>query len=104
MYAIIETGGEQLRVTAGDVVSVEKVIGDANAEITLDKVLMIEKDGKAVFGKPYIQGVTVKAEIVKTAKEPKVLVFKHQSKKATKKIMGHRQFFTTLKIKEIIGG
>lgn len=104
MYAIIETGGEQLRVTAGDVVSVEKVDGDANTEITLDKVLMINKDGKAVFGKPYVQGATVKAEIVETDRTRKVLVLKHQSKKAIKKITGHRQYFTTLKIKEIIGG
>lgn len=104
MYAIIETGGEQLRVTTGDIVSVEKVTGDVNTEITLDKVLMVEKDGKAVFGRPYIQGATVKAEIVRTSREPKVLVLKHQPKKATKKIRGHRQFFTTLKIKEIIGG
>jgi large subunit ribosomal protein L21 len=104
MYAIIETGGEQLRVSAGDVVSVEKVDGDANAEITLDKVLMIEKDGTTVFGRPYIKGVTVKAEIVQTGRTPKVLVMKHQSKKATKKVTGHRQYFTTLKIKEIIGG
>ncbi len=104
MYAIIETGGEQLRVSAGDVVSVEKIAGEANTEITLDKVLMIEKDGKAVFGKPYVQGATVKAEIVATSKTDKVLVLKHQPKKATKKIAGHRQYFTTLKIKEIIGG
>ena len=104
MYAIIETGGEQLRVTTGDVVSVEKLTGDLNAEITLDKVLMIENDGKAVFGRPYVQGATVKAEIVETSREPKVLVMKHQSKKAAKKITGHRQYFTKLKIKEIIGG
>jgi len=104
MYAIIETGGEQLRVTAGDVISVEKVAGEENSEITIDKVLMIEKDGKAVFGRPYLSGATVKADIVKTSKEPKVLVLKHQPKKATKKIRGHRQYFTTLKIKEIIGG
>jgi large subunit ribosomal protein L21 len=104
MYAIIETGGEQLRVTTGDVVSVEKVSGDVNTEITLDKVLMIENDGKAVFGRPYVQGATVKAEIVETSREPKVLVMKHQSKKALKKLTGHRQYFTKLKIKEIIGG
>ena len=104
MYAIIEAGGEQLRVKAGDVVSVEKIDGDANTEITLDKVLMIENDGKAVFGKPYVQGATVKAEIVTTSRSKKVIVMKHQSKKANKKVTGHRQFFTTLKIKEIIGG
>ncbi len=104
MYAIIETGGEQLRVSAGDLVSVEKVAGEANTEITLDKVLMVEKDGTAVFGRPYVQGASVKAEIVNTFRGDKVLVLKHQPKKATKKIAGHRQHFTTLKIKEIIGG
>ncbi|HMK61728.1 MAG TPA: 50S ribosomal protein L21 [Dissulfurispiraceae bacterium] len=104
MYAIIETGGEQIRVTAGDVISVEKIAGEDGSEITLEKVLMIEKDGKAVFGRPYLQGAKVKADIMRTTKDEKVLVLKHQPKKATKKIRGHRQYSTTLKVKEIIGG
>jgi large subunit ribosomal protein L21 len=65
---------------------------------------MISNDGAVTFGRPYIEGARVKAEIVSTDKTDKVLVFKHQSKKAIKKLHGHRQLATTLKIKEIIGG
>jgi large subunit ribosomal protein L21 len=104
MYAIIETGGEQLKVSAGDVVSVEKVEGELNAEITIDKVLMLNKSGKSVFGRPYVEGASVTAQIVNAGKSDKVLVMKHQSKKAIKKVTGHRQQFTTLKITKIIGG
>jgi large subunit ribosomal protein L21 len=104
MYAIIETGGEQLRVSAGDVVSVEKVEGELNAEITIDKVLMINNDGNSTFGKPYVAGASVNAEIVFAGRSAKVSVMKHQSKKATKKVTGHRQHFSTLKITKINGG
>ena len=104
MYAIIETGGEQLKVSAGDVVSVEKVEGELNAEITIDKVLMINKSGKSIFGRPYVDGASVQAQLVASGKADKVLVMKHQSKKATKKVTGHRQQFSTLKITKIIGG
>jgi large subunit ribosomal protein L21 len=104
MYAIIETGGEQLKVSAGDVVSVEKVEGELNAEITIDKVLMINKSGKSIFGRPYVDGASVTAKIVDAGKSDKVLVMKHQSKKATKKVTGHRQQFSALKITKIIGG
>jgi large subunit ribosomal protein L21 len=104
MYAIIETGGEQLRVSAGDIITVEKVDGELNAEITIDKVLMINNDGKSLFGKPYIEGASVNAEIVNQGRSDKVAVMKSQSKKATKKVSGHRQHFSALKITKIIGG
>ncbi|MCL4536986.1 MAG: 50S ribosomal protein L21 [Nitrospirae bacterium] len=104
MYAIIQTGGEQIRVSAGDKVCVEKIKGDVNSEIVLDKVLMVSKDDKIVCGKPYIEGASVKAEIVETGKTAKVLVFGPRPKKTHRKLRGHRQQYTTLKIKEIIGG
>jgi len=104
MYAIIETGGKQIKVSSGDEVIVNKLVGDVNAEIVIDKVLMISDEGKAVFGKPYIEGARVKAEILGTRKMQKVLVLKHVPKKAHEKLTGHRQICTTLKIKEIIGG
>jgi large subunit ribosomal protein L21 len=104
MYAIIETGGEQLRVSVGDVVNVEKVDGELNAGITIDKVLMINNDGKSLFGKPYLQGASVSAEIVNQGRADKVSVMKSQSKKANKKVTGHRQQFSSLKITGINGG
>lgn len=104
MYAIVQSGSEQIRVTAGDEIAVQKVDGDVNAEVVLDKVLMVAKDGSYVFGAPYVSGASVKAEIVKTEKNDKVLVFGPSPKKAIRKLKGHRQLYTTLKIKEIIGG
>lgn len=104
MYAVVETGGEQVKVSAGDNVTVEKINGDVNTEIILNKVLMISKDDKQVFGNPYVKGAKVKAEILETGKMPKVLVLRPEPKKAIKKLRGHRQPYTTLKIKEIIGG
>lgn len=101
MYAIVQTGGEQIKVSAGDKVCVEKINGDVNSEIVLDKVLMVSKDDKMVFGKPYVQGASVKAEIVEAGRMPKVLVFGPRPKKAHRKLRGHRQQYTTLKIKEI---
>lgn len=104
MYAIIETGGEQVRVSAGERVCVEKIKGDINSEVVIDKVLMLSKDDKIIYGKPYIEGAKVTAEIVEAGKMKKILVFGPRPKKACKKLRGHRQQYTTLKIKEIIGG
>jgi large subunit ribosomal protein L21 len=104
MYAVIETGGEQVRVAAGDSVNVQKINGDINSEIVIDKVLMISKDDKVTCGKPYISGASVKAEITGAGRHDKVLVFGPRPKKARRKLRGHRQHYTTLKIKEIIGG
>ncbi|WP_333653697.1 50S ribosomal protein L21 [Dissulfurispira sp.] len=101
MYAIIQTGGEQIKISAGDKVCVEKITGDINSEVILDKVLMVSKDDKIVYGKPYVQGASVKAEIVEAGRMPKVLVFGPRPKKAHRKLRGHRQQYTTLKIKEI---
>lgn len=103
MYAIIEAGGKQVRVSAGEKVCVEKIKGEVNSEIVLDKVLMVSKDDKIICGRPYIQGVSVKAEIVETGRMPKILVFGPRPKKAHRKLRGHRQQYTTLKIKEITG-
>lgn len=104
MYAIIQSGSEQIRVAAGDEIAVQKVEGEAHAEVVLDKILMVAKDGTFVYGAPYVSGASVKAEIVKTEKTDKVLVYGPRPKKAIRKLKGHRQLYTTLKIKEIIGG
>ncbi|MCL0037639.1 50S ribosomal protein L21 [Thermodesulfovibrionales bacterium] len=101
MYAVVRTNGKQIKVSVGDKVRVEKVDGDIETEITMNEVLMISKDAKVVYGRPYIEGATVKAEIIETGKLPKVLVYGPRPKKALKRLKGHRQKYTTLKIKEI---
>lgn len=104
MYAVIETGGEQIRVSAGDKVQVDRISGEVNAEVIFDKVLVLSSDGKISVGKPYIAGASVKAEILGESKARKVLVLRVAPKKAHNKLRGHRQIYTTLQIKEIIGG
>jgi large subunit ribosomal protein L21 len=101
MYAIVEAVGEQIRISSGDTVRVNKIKADDNTEIVLEKVLMVEDNGKAVWGDPYVKGASVKAEIVGSGKSDKILVLKTTPKKAHNKINGHRQQYTTIKIKEI---
>ncbi|MCE5312892.1 MAG: 50S ribosomal protein L21 [Nitrospiraceae bacterium] len=104
MYAVIEALGKQVRVSEGQKVCIDKLAGEPGSEVVFDKVLMIEKDGSAVYGKPYISGAKVKAEVSGHKKDDKVLVLRLKPKKANKKLHGHRQQYTTIDIKEIIGG
>lgn len=104
MYAIVETGGEQIRISEGDTVRVNKIDADTNTEIVIDKVLMFEDNGKAVWGAPYVKGASVKAEIMGSGRYDKIMVLKTTPKKAHNKIRGHRQQYTTVKIKEITLG
>lgn len=103
MYAIVETGGKQYRVSEGSTVQVEKLQGEPEATVELDKVLLIEGDDKVRVGTPYIEGARVVAQIVKQAKAPKILVFKYKAKKNYRRRFGHRQPYTTLRIEKIEG-
>lgn len=104
MYAIVDANGQQIKVSAGDKICVQKIEGDINSEITFDKVLMLSKDDKIIIGRPYVEGARVTAEILETKKGEKVLVYGPRPKKARRRLRGHRQFYTTLKVKDIIGG
>ncbi len=105
MYAIIETGGKQYRVSEGDIIKVEKLPFDRkDEEIILDKVLMVNKEGIITYGSPYISGAKVKVSIENTTKDKKILIFKQKTRKGYRRLRGHRQFYTTLKIKEIVFG
>jgi large subunit ribosomal protein L21 len=104
MYAVVETGGKQYRVESGDFLQVEKLQADEGSEVTLDKVLAVVDGGKTVLGKPYLDGASVTAEVVGSGKDKKVVIFKHKTRKGYRRHRGHRQDFTTLKIKDIKGG
>ena len=99
MYAIIETGGKQYRVSEGDVINVE-VIAGSNA-VTFDNVLMVADGENTTFGRPYVENASVSADIVGNGKTRKVLIFKQKTRKNHRKLRGHRQEYTSLKIKEI---
>ena len=103
MYAIIETGGKQYKVQAGDLIDVEKLAADAGTSFTFDKVLSILDGENSVFGAPTVSGATVTAHVVGDGKNKKVIVYKYKSKKGFHKKKGHRQPFTRLKIESING-
>lgn len=100
MYAVIETGGKQTRVTEGLEIYVEKVNAEVGDVITFDNVLMIGGDNLMV-GNPYVKGATVEAKVVKHGKQKKIIVFKYKPKKNYKRKQGHRQPYTKLEITSI---
>lgn len=100
MYAVIETGGKQTRVTEGLEIYVEKVNAEVGDVITFDNVLMIGGDNLTV-GNPYVKGATVEAKVVKHGKQKKIIVFKYKPKKNYKRKQGHRQPYTKLEITSI---
>lgn len=100
MYAIIETGGKQLKVEVGDTIFVEKLDVTEGEVIELDKVLFIG-DKTSQIGNPYLKGVTVSAKVEKHGKEKKVIIYKYNPKKHYHKKQGHRQPYTKLVIEAI---
>lgn len=100
MYAIIETGGKQVKVEEGQVVYVEKVTADVNETVTFDKVLFLGGEDVKV-GSPYVDGATVTAKVEKHGRQKKVTVFKFKAKKNYHKKQGHRQPYTKLVIEKI---
>jgi large subunit ribosomal protein L21 len=102
MYAIIENGGKQYRISPGETIRIEKIPNEDGTDITLDKVLMVNKDDQNVYGTPYINGAKVIASVENTGKGRKVIVHKQRPRKVYRKTNGHRQFYTSVKIKEIV--
>lgn len=98
MYAIIETGGKQYTVKAGDVVYVEKLDGEADSQITFDKVLAVGEEGSLTFGAPYVAGASVTGKLVKTGKGKKINILTYRPKKDSQRKMGHRQLYTKVEI------
>jgi large subunit ribosomal protein L21 len=99
MYAVIKTGGKQYRVAADEVVTIEKVAGDAGASIEFTEVLMVGTK----IGAPVVSGAKVVAEVVEQGRGPKVIAFKKRRRKNSRRKRGHRQELTTVRIKEIVG-
>jgi|SRR5690625_2388317 len=100
MYAIIETGGKQVKVEEGQEIFVEKLDADAEETVTFDKVLFVGGDDVKV-GAPYVEGATVTAKVEKQGRQKKITVFKYKPKKNYKRKQGHRQPFTKLVIDNI---
>ena len=101
MYAVIETGGKQYKVEAGDVLYVEKLAVEENADVTFDKVIAVGTDDGIKVGKPYVEGATVTAKALKNGKAKKIVVFTYKPKKNEKRKKGHRQPYTMVEISAI---
>ncbi len=100
MYAVIETGGKQYKVEQGDVLYIEKLGVDADAEVTFDRVLALSGDFGFKAGKD-CENATVSAKVLKNGKGKKVTVFTYKPKKNEKRKMGHRQPYTKVEITAI---
>lgn len=101
MYAVIETGGKQLRVEKGQAIFVEKLEVEAGDEVVIDKVCLVA-DGAVKIGTPYVEGAKVTCKVEKQGKEKKIHIFKYKAKKgSTRRRQGHRQPYTKLIVEEI---
>ncbi len=103
MYAVIETGGKQYKVSEGDVIFVEKLDVEAGSTVTIDKVLVVADGEDVKVGAPYVDGASVTASAIKNGKEKKIIVYKYKPKKGYHKKQGHRQPYTKLEITKING-
>ncbi len=101
MYAILETGGKQYKVSPGETLMVEKLPGAHGDSYVFDKVLAVSDQGAIKCGEPYLPGVTVKATVLRQGKARKILVFKYRHKTNYRRRYGHRQPFTEVKIDSI---
>lgn len=102
-YAIIETGGKQYKVAEGQSVEVEKLPVQPGAEVRIDRVLLLSRDGQVKVGRPTVEGATVVARAAGHGRGRKILVFKYKPKKNYRRRKGHRQAFTRLVVEKIEG-
>lgn len=101
MYAIVETGGKQYRVSEGDIIFVEKLPAAAEETVELKQVVAVGGEGSLKVGAPYLDSAKVTAKVVKNGKSKKITVFTYRPKKDSKRKMGHRQPYTKLQIETI---
>jgi large subunit ribosomal protein L21 len=104
MYAVIQTGGKQYRVSEGDIVKVEKLVAEEGASVNFEQVLMVADGDDVKVGKPYLAGGKVTATVESHGRAKKVKIIKFRRRKHHLKHQGHRQWFTALKITGISVG
>jgi large subunit ribosomal protein L21 len=101
MYAIVETGGTQVKVSEGEILRIPKIEKGTDQKISLDRVLLVVDGQEVKIGRPYLEGVSVEAEIVGSGKESKVTVFKFKRRVKYRRKIGHRQPYTEIKVNSI---
>jgi large subunit ribosomal protein L21 len=103
MYAVIETGGKQYRVSEGDIIRVEKLAADVGSKIDFDRILMVGVGEQVKVGTPLVNGASVTGTVIEQDRHRKIVVFKMKRRKNYRRKQGHRQDFTGVKIETIKG-
>src|SRR5437762_2408193 len=104
MYAVLETGSKQYRVSAGDKLQIERLAVEAGQPVTFDRVLLVSNEGQITVGAPTVANATVIADVLEHIRGEKKIAFKMKRRKGYHKTIGHRQELTVVKIKEITTG
>src|SRR6266849_3841066 len=104
MYAILETGSKQYRVSAGDTLKIERLEVEAGQPVNFDRILLVNNEGKLSVGAPTVPNATVQADVLEHIRGGKKIAFKMKRRKGYHKTIGHRQELTVVKIKEIKTG
>jgi large subunit ribosomal protein L21 len=102
VYAVVETGGKQYKVSAGDIVEVESLPVEVGERIELDRLLLVVDGDKVHVGQPAVEGAKVLATVTDHVKGPKIIIFKYMPKERYRRKKGHRQGYTRLMIDEIV--
>ncbi len=101
MYAIVETGGKQFRVSEGDVIRTDLIETEVGSSVTFDRIVLAANGDDVTIGTPVVSGATVTGTVLRQAKDKKILVFRYKSKKRVRKLNGHRQRFAEVRIDKI---
>jgi len=101
MYAIIEEGGRQYKVTSGDTIRIDRKVAENDKTVSFDRVLLIGGEGDPKIGLPTLAGATVTAQVLGAQKGPKIDIYKYKRRKGYHKKQGHRQQYTAVKITDI---
>ncbi|HEY0615505.1 MAG TPA: 50S ribosomal protein L21 [Candidatus Elarobacter sp.] len=101
MYAIVETGGKQFRVSEGDVIRTDLIETEVGASVTFDRIVLAANGDDVTIGTPVVSGASVTGTVLRQAKDKKILVFKYKPKKRVRKLNGHRQRYAEVRIDKI---
>jgi len=103
VFAIIQSGGRQVKVAPGDLITVDRFQANPGDEVTIDQVLVLEKEGGEVLaGAPYVANVKIVGVVDGESRGPKIRIFKKKRRKGMRRTRGHRATYTQIRIKEII--
>ncbi len=101
MYAVVQTGGKQYRVAAGQTLEVERLDTEAGQPVVFEDVRLVNHDGAVTVGTPKVEGASVVADVVEHKRGPKIVIYKMKRRKGFRRKAGHRQELTVVKVKEI---